>query len=129
MRYLTEMELKIASRFLFLSMAIVVIEQDVKHVQNGAFKIKDPYINLLNQMISEATNERRKLRKMMEDKKIQVVSLGKNDTFSSYLFVCQGREEKRNYFNPAIRKKVETIIQEFVQKAQPLCQPPAVSDD
>ncbi|MBU5468371.1 hypothetical protein KQI49_16225 [Virgibacillus sp. MSJ-26] len=129
MRYLTEMELKVASRFLFLSMAIVVIKQDVKHVQNGAFKIKDPYINLLNQMISEATNERRKLRKMMEDKKIQVVSLGKNDTFSSYLFVCQGREEKRNYFNPAIRKKVETIIQEFVQKAPPLCQPPVVSDD
>lgn len=129
MRYLTEMELKVASRFLFLSMAIVVIKQDVKHVQNGAFKIKDPYINLLNQMISEATNERRKLRKMMEDKKIQVVSLGKNDTFSSYLFVCQGREEKRNYFNPAIRKKVEAIIQEFVQKAPPPCQPPAVSDD
>jgi len=129
LRYLTEMELKVASRFLFLSMAIVVIKQDVKHVQNGAFKIKDPYINLLNQMISEATNERRKLRKMMEDKKIQVVSLGKNDTFSSYLFVCQGREEKRNYFNPAIRKKVETIIQEFVQKAPPLCQPPVVSDD
>lgn len=119
MRYLTEEELQIATRFLFLSMAIVVFEQDIKHVQNGAFKIKDPYLDLLDHMISEATNERRHLRKIMKDQKIQVVSLGKNDTFSSYLFVCQGREEKRNYFNPAIRNKVKSIIQEFVQKTRP----------
>lgn len=129
MRYLTEIELKTASRFLFLSMAMVVIEQDIKHVQNGAFKIKKPYLNLLNQMISEATKERRQLRKIMKDKKIQVVSLGKNDTFSSYLFICQGKEEKRNYFNPAIRNKVEAIILEFVQKAQPLCQTVENSED
>lgn len=129
MRYLTEIELNVASRFLFLSMAMVVIEQDIKHIQNGAFKIKEPYLNLLNQMVSEATNERRQLRKMMKDKNIQVVPLNKNDTFSSYLFVCQGREEKRNYFNPAIRKKVEAIIQEFVQKAQPLCQSSEFEDD
>ncbi len=43
----------------------------------------------------------------------------KNDSFSSYLFLCNGREEKRNYFNPAIRKKVKTIMQELMDKAQP----------
>jgi len=118
MRYLTESELNVASRFLFLSMAITVIKQDIEHIQNGAFKIKEPYLNLLNRMISEATNERRQLRKIMQDEHIQVVSLNKNDTFSSYLFISKGREEKRNYFIPAIRKKVESIIQEILEKVQ-----------
>jgi len=68
-------------------------------------------------MIAEAKNERRDLRKAMANQKIQVVSLDQNDTFSSYLFVCQRREEQRNYFNPAIRKKVEAIIRELMQKA------------
>lgn|SRR5699024_6982949 len=117
MRYLNDEELQLASRFLFLSMAMVVIQQDIQNIRHGTFKIKEPYIDLLEKMNTEAANERRKLRKTMQDKKIRVVTLNKNDSFSSYLFLCRGREEKRNYFNPAIRKKVETIIQELMQKA------------
>ncbi|QKY68530.1 hypothetical protein [Lentibacillus sp. CBA3610] len=119
MRYLNDDELQLASRFLFLSMAMVVIQQDIQNIRQGTFKIKEPYIKLLEKMNTEAANERKELRKAMKDKKIQVVTLNKNDSFSSYLFVCRGREEKRNYFNPAIRKKVETIMRELMQKALP----------
>ncbi|SFA81874.1 hypothetical protein SAMN04488072_10294 [Lentibacillus halodurans] len=119
MRYLNDEELQLASRFLFLSMAMVVIQQDMQRIRQGTFKIKEPYITLLEKMNTEAVNERRELRKIMKDKKIQVITLNKNDSFSSYLFLCRGREEKRNYFNPAIRKKVEAIIQELMQKALP----------
>lgn len=117
MRYLTDEELQIASRFLFLSMAIVVIQQDIQHIQKGAFKIKEPYIQLLEKMNANALDERRQLRRKMEAKKLQVMLINKNDSFSSYLFLCRGKEEKRNYFNPAIRKKVEEIVQDIMLKA------------
>lgn len=117
MSYLNNNELKLASRFLFLSMAIVVIKQDMKHIQEGAFKIKEPYVELLGKMLAQATIERRKLRRAMQRQNIQVISLQKNDLFSSFLFVSDGREEKRNYFNPTIKKKVETIIDELMRKA------------
>ncbi|HLR02777.1 MAG TPA: hypothetical protein VK111_08570 [Virgibacillus sp.] len=119
MRYLRNDELQIATRFLFLSMAIVVIQQDIEHVQRGAFKIKEPYIHMLEKMIAEATEERKNLRQSMKRKQLKVVTLHKNDSFSSYLFLCEGREEKRNYFNPAIRKKVEAIVQELMQRVLP----------
>ncbi|RYG72624.1 hypothetical protein EU245_09845 [Lentibacillus lipolyticus] len=119
MRCLNDEELQLASRFLFLSMAITVIQQDIWHIETGTFKIKEPYLELLEQMNTEAANERKELRKRMRDKKMRVVTLHKNDSFSSYLFVCNGREEKRNYFNPAIRKKVKTIMQELMHKALP----------
>lgn len=117
MRYLTDEASQEAARFLFLSMAIVVIKQDIQHIENGKFKIKEPYLNLLRTMESEAVTERKNLRKTMEDHRIQVVRLNKNDSFSSFLFLCQGKEEKRNYFNPAIRKKVEGIINELMARA------------
>ncbi|MFC4024500.1 hypothetical protein ACFOUV_11905 [Oceanobacillus longus] len=117
MRYLTDEDFELASRFLFLSMAMVVIRQDRNYVQNGAFKIKEPYIKLLEKMVSEASIERRKLKMVMRQKNMQIVTLNKNDSFSSFLFLCQGREEKRNYFNPAIRNKVEVIVQELMLKA------------
>ncbi|WP_010093674.1 hypothetical protein [Ornithinibacillus scapharcae] len=128
MRYLTDEELRIATRFLFLSMAIVVIQQDIQHIQKGAFKIKEPYIQLLEKMNANALSERRQLRSKMENKKLRVMLINKNDSFSSYLFISKGKEEKRNYFNPAIRKKVEEIVQEIMLNALAQEQPFAVAN-
>lgn len=110
-------DLQLASRFLFLSMTIVVIEQDIRFIEQGPFKIKTPYLDLLMKMNSIALNERKELQKIMKSKNIQVIKHNQNKTFSSFLFLCQGREEIRNYFNPAIRKKVEKIIQELIRKS------------
>lgn len=128
MRYLTDQELNVGSRFLFLSMAIVVIQQDIENIQNGNFKIKEPYTGLLKKMGLEAANERRQLQKTMKNSKMKVVKLNKNDSFSSFMFYCNGREEKRNYFNPAIRKKVETIIEELMVNSVKGDLPPLQSD-
>ncbi|WP_407271655.1 hypothetical protein [Radiobacillus sp. PE A8.2] len=117
MRYLNKEELEIGVRFLFLSMAIIVIQKDEHSIQQGQFKIKEPYLALLNKMEHVAIAERKQLRKHMFDNQMQVVSLNKNDSFSSFLFLCKGREEKRNYFNPTIRKNVEMILYELMQKA------------
>ncbi|MFD2042731.1 hypothetical protein ACFSTA_00245 [Ornithinibacillus salinisoli] len=117
MRYLSDEDIQLASRFLFLSMTLVVIKQDIDRIQRGNFKIKESYVELLEKMASEAINERRQLRKAMTAKNLQVTLLNKNDSFSSYLFLCQGREEKRNYFNPAIRKKVKAIFDELMSKS------------
>lgn len=123
MRYLKDEELQIATRYLFLSMAIVVIKQDISHVQEGAFKIKEPYIELLEKMVNEAVKERRELRKRMAEQHIRIIRLNKNDSFTSYLFQCQGKQQKQNFFNPSIRKKVEAIIHELIVVALPPSQP------
>lgn len=115
MSYLSNEELHLATRFLFLSMAMIVIQKDIQHIQEGAFKIKEPYLQLLSDMSTKATAERKQLRKKMYDKKMQVITIEKSEFFTSFLFLCQGREERRSYFNPAIRKKVEEIIKEFIQ--------------
>ncbi|MBP2076628.1 hypothetical protein [Oceanobacillus polygoni] len=117
MRYLSDEELELGTRFLFLSMAMVVIRQDMDHIQSGAFKIKETYMKLLTKMEEKAADERRALRIAMKQKRMQVITLNKNDSFSSFLFICQSREEKRNYFNPAIRKKVEAILDELMMKS------------
>ncbi|RWZ55197.1 hypothetical protein EQV77_11145 [Halobacillus fulvus] len=118
MRYLKKSELDLASRYLFLSMAITVIRQDRKHFEQGKFKIKEPYMEMLGRMELEARKERRELKYRMERLKLQVVESGRNDSFTSFLFLAHGYEEKRNYFNPAIRKKVELILFELMKRSQ-----------
>ncbi|GEL78364.1 hypothetical protein [Tenuibacillus multivorans] len=117
MRYLKEEEFQMASRFLFLSMTIIVLEKDLEQIENGAFKIKEPYLNLLHDMKNLAKNERKNLRRKMREGKIDVVFVQKNDTFSTYLFIARGYEEERRYFNPAVRKKVEHLYHELMVEA------------
>jgi len=123
MRYLSDEELKTASRFLFLSMALIVMRQDKYSLENVSFKIKGPYMELLNEMIKEAADESNKLRSIMKKQDMKVVTLHQTKSFSSYLFICRGREEERHYFNPVIRQKVESILEEFMRKALQPSQP------
>src|SRR5690625_5124018 len=117
MRYLAAEELQIASRFVFLSMAITVLEQDLHYMNQGAFKIKEPYIDLIERMILSALSERKKLRKEMYDRYLTVSRLRKDDLFTTYLFICKRRVEGGNYFTPVIRNKVKAIMFDHLNNA------------
>lgn len=110
MRYLNAEDLKIASRFVFISMAIKVLEQDLTYIKNGSFRIKEPYVKLIKQMISSTIEERRILRKQMFDRDLRVTRLRQDDLFTTYLFICERKEEERTYFNPVIRQNVKDIM-------------------
>lgn len=116
MRYLSDEKIQLAAHFLFLSMGITVIKQDIEHIKQGSFKIKEPYLELLEKMVSEALHERKELRTKMKNKDVKVEMVSKNEYFSTFLFYSQGWEERRTYFNPAIKKKVEVIIQDLIKK-------------
>jgi len=117
MRYLNKTELKISSRFLFLSMAMIVLKQDMNHIKNGDFKIKKPYLLLLEEMLKIATNERRQLRQIMKKHQLQVLCLRKSEWFTTFLFLSSQHEERRSYFNPRIQKNVENIMYGLLKKA------------
>ncbi|SIS47602.1 hypothetical protein [Salimicrobium flavidum] len=117
MAHIKEKQLDKASRYLFLTMALTVIKQDRRHILNGTYKIKEPYLELLGKMEMAAKEERRHLRVFMDNHHVQVVETSRHDTFTTFSFIAEGYEEKRNYFNPAIRKKVEVILSELMEKA------------
>lgn len=116
MSYLTDDELQLASRFLFLSMTIIVIEKDLKTVHNGPFKLKRPYIEILERMHTKALAERRQLRQKMNQSQIKVTLLQKDELFSTFLFVGKTKEEQRNYFNPSIKKRVQSIFWDLLRE-------------
>jgi hypothetical protein len=116
MRCLSESEYRLGSRFLFLSMAIVVLQQDIQIIEKGKHKIKAYLLQTLHAVEKAALEERRQLRSELRARNMQIVTAEKNDAFTTFLFITKECEEKRNYFNPAIRKKVEEILLELTQK-------------
>src|SRR5690554_481323 len=97
-------------------MAKSVIRLDIKNIQNGSFKIKDLYISQLEKMHTIATNERRKLNKIMWDKKISIIFIDKDTTMSNYKLIYNGREEIIFYSSYSIRRHVKEILEELMKK-------------
>ncbi|SFL38482.1 hypothetical protein SAMN04487943_101283 [Gracilibacillus orientalis] len=119
MRNITDEEFKIANRYLFLSMAIEVIQKDLNTVRtNNIFKISEPYIHFLEAVEMKAIEERRELKQQMHKNRLSVLLTDKSDQFTEYTYYAKRKEEKRNYFNPAIRKKVLLIIEELFESVK-----------
>lgn len=102
---------EIATHYLFLYMAVVLLQLDIQHMQNGPFKIKEIYINQLEKAYSKAINERRMLKQIMWKRKIKIESKGKSNGFTHYMFYYNGKEEMRYFNNYVIRKNVKNIIE------------------
>ncbi len=110
--------LKIALHYLFIDLAIKTLELDLKHIRSGSFKIKSPYLEKIQTMIYIAINERRKLKKIMYDQKIQIIFLYKQGNFSTYKFISKRNEREITLMNPVIKKNVEKVMKWLMQYQQ-----------
>lgn len=102
--------MNLATSFLFLNMAIKVLEIDKRQIEQSHLKIKTPYIKLIDKLITKAIKERRKLKSLMHQKKIHIAPLYREGEFSYYEIVINRSKTVKCYFNPVIKKEVENMI-------------------
>lgn len=112
-----ENNLEIASRYLFINMVIKNLELDLQHIKNGQFKIKDPYLELIEKIIFKAINQRRELKRLMHQRKIQVVLLYRQGDYSTYKFIFGHQELNKTFMKQVIKKNVENIIRKLLESS------------
>lgn len=103
----------VASRYLFVDLAIKNMQLDFQHVMNGQFKIKQPYISMIERLVSRGINERRQLKQVMYKNKIRIEPVGTKGMFTSYMLYVDRHESKIVYINAVIMKNVEVIMMEL----------------
>lgn|SRR5690606_28799596 len=119
MRYISKEEHEIASRYLFVDLAIKTIEVDLERLEkHDLFKIKEVYVNLLNKLLEIGIEERRELKKLLKREDIQVVLTEKREDFTEYTFFVKGREEVKNYWNYHIRNRVRDVMNEWLGRIE-----------
>ncbi len=105
---------KIATRYLFIDMAIKNMQLDLQHVENGPFKIKRPYIEVIERCISKGINERKHLKKLMYQNNIRIGLSHTNQGFTTYEVYCDGYKRERTIDNNVIKKNVESVMMELI---------------
>lgn len=104
----------IAARYLFVLMAIKVLEKDKNHIHDGLFKIKDPYIMIIENAIKKAIAERGRLKRKMYQNKIQVQFLYRQGHFSTYQFITKEKTQEITYMNQVMKQHVEEFLCEIL---------------
>lgn len=103
--------------FIFLPMAVTVLEQDIETIKKGPFKLKKPYFILLEKTIKIIKHDLRDIKSQLQKKNIKIHKQGRDDIFTQFVFFYNGYEEKHNYFNPRIRNSVEDLMEKYLLKA------------
>lgn len=102
---------------IYLPMVLTLLERDKKIFQEGKFKIKEPYLEMLDQTSKLVHKDLHKAKSYLSKNNIKLEKSKSDELFTRYMFFYKGYEEEHNYFNPALRNRVENLLREYLSKA------------
>ncbi|MEH7414322.1 hypothetical protein V7266_03395 [Neobacillus drentensis] len=116
MTRIPEDERDIMEKAIYLPMVLIILNRDLNVVTNSSFKLKQPYLNLIDETMKCIQRELADVKQYMKRNKLQVIETKRDDAFTTYMFIYKGYEENHNYFNPRIRNKVQELLETYLSK-------------
>lgn len=116
MTRIPEQDRDIMEQAIYLPMVLVVLNRDLSVVENSPFKLKKPYLELIEETMKAVQKELAKVKSYLKKHNLKVEEIKRDDAFTMFLFIYQGYEEHHNYFNPRIRNKVQELMLYYLFK-------------
>ena len=102
---------------IYLPMLLIVLENDQAQIENGQFKLKRPYIYLIDEARKYAEIELRKTKVYLKSHQLRVVQGRRDELFTEYQFHYEKVLEVRSYSNIRLRNHVEDLLKLYLNKA------------
>lgn len=114
MTRIPEEDRDILEKAIYLPMVLTVLNKDLKVINHSPFKLKQPYLNLIEQTMKTIQLELAQVKQYMKKNNLKVYESNRDDAFTMYTFLYKGYEEQHNYFNPRIRNKVQELMDHYL---------------
>jgi hypothetical protein len=116
MTRIPEKDRDILEQAIYLPMVLTVLNRDLSVIGKSPFKLKQPYLNLVEETMKVIQKELAEVKKYMQKNKLKVQQLQSDEAFTMFMFLYKGYEEHHNYFNPRIRNKVQELLEFYLFK-------------
>ncbi len=113
MTRIPEEDRNIMEKAIYLPMVLIILNRDLAVVERSPFKLKKPYLELIERTMKNIQKELAEVKKYMKKNKLQVSETKRDEAFTMYVFMYKGYEENHNYFNPRIRNKVQELMESY----------------
>jgi hypothetical protein len=111
-----EKDRDILEQAMYLPMLLTILERDRILFDKGSFKLKQPYLELIDETITAVQYDLKKTKDAMRKGQMKVEEITRDEAFTMFLFIYKGYEEKHNYFNPRIRNRVQELMEFYLYK-------------
>ncbi|WP_071459100.1 hypothetical protein [Bacillus massilinigeriensis] len=101
---------------IYLPMVLTVLLKDRAIIESGPFKLKKPYINLIDETMLTIQKDLAAVKRYLKQNSLRVERLKRDEAFTMYLFLYRGYEERHNYFNPRLRNRTEELLELYLRK-------------
>ncbi|AYC30128.1 hypothetical protein [Paenisporosarcina cavernae] len=110
MPLLPEESLPYFENLIYLPMVLTILERDRLIMEKSPFKLKRPYMHLMDHAIKEAQQKLKESKQYARNHRMQLLKGTHDDTFTEYVFNYNGFEDRRRYLNVRLRNRVEELI-------------------
>ena len=101
---------------IYLPMILIVLERDQEAIEKGPFKLKRPYIKIVEEALKFAQVELRETSNYLRRNNMKLIRGTMDDTFTEYIFIYGGYEDRRRYLNVRLRNRTEELIGVYFSK-------------
>jgi hypothetical protein len=116
MTRIPEKDRDILEQAMYLPMLLTILERDRIIFEKGHFKLKGPYMDLIEETIKAVQRDLKETKHAMRIGHMRVEQVARDEAFTMFLFIYKGFEEQHNYFNPRIRNKVQELLEYYLLK-------------
>lgn len=102
---------------IYIPMIITVLEQDRTIVERSDFKLKRPYLELIERAIKEALKDLKDTKAYMRQHGYKIERDNNDGTTTSYTFYYGGYSQVRRYLNVRLRNRTEELLSVYLAKA------------
>ncbi|HWK21909.1 MAG TPA: hypothetical protein VNS08_02655 [Ureibacillus sp.] len=102
---------------IYLPMLLIVLENDYAEIEAGQFKLKRPYIYLIDEAKKYAERDLRETKAFLKNHQLRVVQGKRDEMFTEYQFHYERVMETRRYSNIRLRNHVEDLLKQYLSKA------------
>lgn len=116
MTRIPEDERDLMEKAIYLPMVITILNRDLTIIDKSPFKLKKPYLLLVEETLKLIQRELSEVKYSMRQKQLKVEEIHRDEAFTMFMFLYKGYEEHHNYFNPRIRNKVQELLEYYLYR-------------
>lgn len=102
---------------IYLPMVLTILARDRELIEKGPFKLKSPYLTMIDRAVKIASDELRESKIYMKKNGMQLVKGDNDGTFTEYEFVFGGYGDRRRYLNVRLRNRTEELMSIYFDMA------------
>lgn len=103
---------------IYLPMLLIILEKDRESFERGPFKLKGPYVKLVDEAAKIARAELKVTTVYLQRRNMKVIRNKTDSTFTEYVFMHGGYEDHRRYLNVRLRNRTEELLAIYIAMSE-----------